>query len=57
VWLRRWSQARKNEETDVNRAYAIADKAPALNVHRLGMLGLNVGLWTLIIVIGRVLCA
>jgi hypothetical protein len=41
----------------VNRAFAITDKAPALNVHRLGMLGLNVGLWTLIIVIGRILCA
>jgi hypothetical protein len=41
----------------VNRAYASTDKAPALNVHRLGLLGLNVGLWTLIIVIARLLCA
>ena len=41
----------------MNRAYAITDKAPALNVHRLGMLGLNVGLWTLIILVGRALYA
>jgi len=43
----------------VNQAPAIAitAKAPALNVHRLGMLGLNVGLWTLIILVGRALYA
>ena len=38
-------------------AIAITAKAPALNVHRLGMLGLNVGLWTLVILAGRALHA
>jgi hypothetical protein len=41
----------------VRHAIAITARAPALNVHRLGMLGLNVGLWTLIILIGRALYA
>jgi hypothetical protein len=43
----------------VNQAIAIAitAKAPALNVHRLSVLGVNVGLWTLIILIGRALYA
>jgi hypothetical protein len=38
-------------------AIAITAKAPALNVYRLSMLGLNVGLWTLIILAGRALYA
>ncbi len=38
-------------------AIAITAKAPALNVHRLSVLGLNVGLWTLIILVGRALYA
>lgn len=45
----------------MNRATAIAiaitTEAPALNVYRLGVLGLNVGLWTLIILAGRALYA
>ena len=43
----------------MNRATAIAitAKASPLNVNRLGMLGLNVGLWTLIILVGRALYA
>jgi hypothetical protein len=47
-------------ETEVNRsavapAVAVAAKSPAVNVHRLGMLGLNLGLWTLIILVVRAL--
>ena len=46
-------------ETEVNRpaaATALAVAQPsAVNVHRLGMLGLNLGLWTLIVVIARAL--
>jgi hypothetical protein len=46
-------------ETEVNRpavtAVAIAAKPSAVNVHRLAMLGLNLGLWTLIVVIARAL--
>ena len=46
-------------ETEVNRsavATAIAVAKPsAVNVHRLGVLGLNLGLWTLIVVIARAL--
>ena len=38
-------------------AIAVTAKAPTLNVHRLGVLGLNVGLWTLIILVGRALYA
>lgn len=38
-------------------AIAIAAEAPALNVHRLSVLGVNVGLWTLIILVGRALYA
>jgi hypothetical protein len=41
----------------VNQAIAITAKAATLNVHRLIVLGLNVGLWTLIVVIGRALYA
>jgi hypothetical protein len=43
----------------VNRPNAIAAtaEAHALNVHRLSVLGLNLGLWTLIILIGRTLYA
>ncbi len=49
-------------ETEVNRsatapsvAVAVAAQSPAVNVHRLGMLGLNLGLWTLIVMIVRAL--
>ena len=46
-------------ETEVNRsavATAIAVAKPsAVNVHRLAMLGFNLGLWTLIVVIARAL--
>lgn len=46
-------------ETEVTRsaatAIAITAKSSAVNVHRLGMLGLNLGLWTLIVVIARAL--
>lgn len=46
-------------ETEVNRsavATAIAVAKPsAVNVHRLGMLGLNLGLWTLIVLVVRAL--
>jgi hypothetical protein len=46
-------------ETEVTRAAAIATaiaaKAPAVNLVRLGMLGLNLGLWTLIVVVVRAL--
>jgi len=44
-------------ETEVDRsAVAIAVAKPsAVNVHRLGVLGLNLGLWTLIVVIVRAL--
>lgn len=44
-------------ETEVNRpAAAIAVAKPsAVNVHRLGMLGLNLGLWTLIVLVVRAL--
>jgi hypothetical protein len=41
----------------VNHAIAITAKASTLNVHCLGLLGLNVGLWTLIVVVGRALYA
>jgi hypothetical protein len=41
----------------VNRAIANASSAQALNVHRMVLLGLNVGLWTLIAMIGRALYA
>jgi hypothetical protein len=45
-------------ETEVNRsaaAIAVTAKPSVVNVHRLGMLGLNLGLWTLIVVIVRAL--
>jgi|GEM_PF-1572495 len=45
-------------ETEVTRsaATAIAVARPsAVNVHRLGMLGLNLGLWTLIVLVVRAL--
>ena len=46
-------------ETEVNRpavtAIALTAKPSAVNVHRLGMLGLNLGLWTLIVAIARAL--
>ena len=46
-------------ETEVNRpaatAVAVIAKPSAVNVHRLGMLGLNLGLWTLIVMIARAL--
>jgi hypothetical protein len=45
------------KETAVNRAVAIAAKVPTLNVHRAGMLVLNTGFWTLIILAGRALYA
>jgi hypothetical protein len=38
-------------------AIAITAKASPLNVHRLSVLGLNLGLWTLIILAGRALYA
>ncbi|WP_255356986.1 hypothetical protein [Caulobacter sp. Root655] len=38
-------------------AIAIAAKVPTLNVHRAGMLVLNTGFWTLIILVGRALYA
>jgi hypothetical protein len=38
-------------------AVAIAAKAPSLHLHRVAMLGLNLGLWTLIILAGRALYA
>jgi hypothetical protein len=43
---------------NVNRpatAIAIAAQPSAVNVHRLAMLGFNLGLWTLIVVIARAL--
>jgi hypothetical protein len=50
---------RRQMETDVNRsaatAIAVTAKPSVVNVHRLGMLGLNLGLWTLIVVIVRAL--
>lgn len=46
-------------ETNVKRpaatAVALAAKPSAANLYRLGMLGLNLGLWTLIVVIARAL--
>jgi len=36
-------------------AVALAARPPAVNVYRLGALGLNLGLWTLIVVILRAL--
>jgi hypothetical protein len=39
----------------VATAVALAAKTPAVNVHRLGMLGLNLGLWTLIVLVVRAL--
>lgn len=51
---------RRRMETEVTRAataIAITAKRPAMNPHRLGMLGLNLGLWTLIVVIARTLYA
>lgn len=36
-------------------AIAVTAAPPALNVHRLAMLGFNLGLWTLIVVIVRAL--
>ncbi len=41
----------------MNRAFAIAVKAPTLNVPRIAMLVLNIGFWTLIIQVGRALYA
>ena len=44
-------------ETKVKRpaatAVALAAKPSAAHLYRLGMLGLNLGLWTLIVVIAR----
>lgn len=45
-----------NSATAPATAIAVA-KALPLNVHRLGALGLNLGLWTLIILVGRALYA
>ncbi|WP_165183848.1 hypothetical protein [Caulobacter soli] len=38
-------------------AIAVTAKPSVVNAHRLGMLGLNLGLWTLIVVIVRALYA
>jgi hypothetical protein len=49
---------RRRMEAEVTRAasaIAIAANHPAVNAHRFGMLGLNLGLWTLIVVIARAL--
>jgi hypothetical protein len=58
LWSRRGSK-RHRKETEVNRpaatAIAVAAKPSPVNVHRLSMLGLNLGLWTLIVVIARAL--
>jgi hypothetical protein len=43
--------------TSATAAIAITAKVSPLNVHRLSALGLNVGLWTLIILAGRALYA
>lgn len=52
---------RRRMETEVTRAVAtaiaITARRPGVNPHRLGMLGLNLGLWTLIVVISRALYA
>ena len=52
---------RRRMETEVNRpvatAIAITAKHLAVNRYRLGMLGLNLGLWTLVVVIARALYA
>jgi hypothetical protein len=52
-------------ETEVNRsavatdvratAVAVAAKTPAAHLYRLGFLGLNLGLWTLIVMVVRAL--
>jgi len=41
----------------VNRPRALAAKVPTLNVHRIGLLVLNGGFWTLVILAGRALYA
>jgi hypothetical protein len=50
---------RRRMETNVKRpaatAVALVAKSPAANAYRLGLLGLNLGLWTLIVVIARAL--
>lgn len=52
---------RRRMETEVTRpratAIAITAKHSAVNRYRLGMLGLNLGLWTLIVVVTRTLYA
>ncbi|WP_426031763.1 hypothetical protein [Caulobacter sp. DWP3-1-3b2] len=41
----------------MNRVVALAAKAPSLNVQRAGMLVLNTGFWTFVILVGRALYA
>jgi hypothetical protein len=50
-------QRAAGRKTAVNRARAITAKAPTLNVHRLGLLVLNTGFWTLVVLVGRALHA
>lgn len=41
----------------MSRKAAVTARTMSLNVHRLGMLALNAGFWTLIILVGRTLYA
>jgi hypothetical protein len=41
----------------VNRRPAATARTLSLNVHRIGMLVLNAGFWTLVILVGRTLYA
>ncbi|CAN5465217.1 hypothetical protein BH10PSE4_BH10PSE4_47390 [soil metagenome] len=41
----------------MSRAVLHAARVPALNVQRIGLLALNTGFWTLVILIGRALYA
>jgi len=44
-------------KTAVNRKAPVAARTLSLNVHRMGLLVLNTGFWTLIILVGRALYA
>ena len=48
---------RHGKETIVTHAVSIVARAPSLNGHRVAMLALNTGLWTLVILVGRALYA
>ncbi len=41
----------------MNRKAPVAARTLSLNVHRMGLLVLNTGFWTLIILVGRALYA